>query len=1030
MDDNLYDEFGVYIGPDLDDDEVMSEPEQTAFNGVDEDGDHGGSRMDIDALQSATRAVVLHEDKKYYPEAEEVYGPGVEITVQEEDTQNISEPIVKPEDRRQFVHVERTKEARADDGEGPWHATTFSKAFLRGLQDVPDLVRNVCLIGHLGHGKTVFVDALVQQTHEKKRDLERNERFMDSRFDEQERGLSIKTKPISLVLPNHKDKSFLINILDTPGHPNFLDEVSAALRLADGAILVLDVVEGVTSHTKTLLRHAAQERVDIVAVLNKMDRLITELKLPPIDAYFKIRYVLDQLNEVLESLPQLSTDSNSSPSQEADNAQQSTEPKLIPRRLSPELGNVVFASGEHGWSFTLAQFARIYGDLHQMKASAIAPFARRLWGDIFYNPETRGFSTKPPPTEPGSPLVRTFVQFVLEPLYKLYGRVIGEDAKTLSKSLAELGVSHTAAELKLDVRPLLKLTLIKFFGAHTGFVDVLEQHVLSPTLAARRKIENIWTGDLNTYLGESLLRCDPQGPLMVYVTKMYPNASRTSFYALGRVFSGTLKLGEKVKVLGETFADNDEDVRTEVVSGMYLYQTRYMVPVSSVVAGQWIALEGIDTNITKTATITTFSPSPMLSRADPDLTSLRIFAKLKVPTLSIVKIAVEPFNPSELPKLIEGLRQVNKTYPLLSTHVEESGERVILGTGELYLDSVMHDLTKVFAEIELKIAEPVTTFSETVVETSSVKCFADTPNKANRLTMIAEPLEKGLGEDIERGKVFIKLPASSHTQQGPLMNPATRSYVQQNYGWDIMAARNLWAFGPDNDGPNVLLNDTLPGEVAPASLQPVRDYIVRGFHWAAREGPLCEEPMRSVKFKILDASIASEPSQRTGTYIIPTARRVTQAAFLSATPRLMEPILAVEILTPPKVIPTIDTVLTRRRGHIVSDKELAGTPFHIMKAYIPCMDSFGFETDLRSATQGQAMCLSSFDHWAVVPGNPLDSSIQLRPLEPSPPSQLARDYMIKTRRRKGLSEDIVLSKFFDEELLSHLQSANIDLFQN
>jgi U5 small nuclear ribonucleoprotein component len=361
--------------------------------------------------------------------------------------------------------------------------------------------------------------------------------------------------------------------------------------------------------------------------------------------------------------------------------------------------------------------------------------------------------------------------------------------------------------------------------------------------------------------------------------------------------------------------------------------------------------------------------------------------------------------------------------------VEESGERVIFGTGELYLDSVMHDLTKVFTEIELKVADPVTIFSETIVETSSVKCFCDTPNKANRITFVAEPLEKGLAEDIERGKIQLTpLPAPNSTQ--PLLNPHIRTYVQTNYGWDIMAARNVWAFGPDSNGPNILLNDTLPTEVPPASLQPVRDYIVRGFNWATREGPLCEEPVRGVKFKILDATIAAEPSQRTGTHIIPTARRVSYSAFLSATPRLMEPVYSVEIFAPPNCVTAVDTVLSRRRGHIVSDKPHAGSPLHIIKAYIPCMDSFGFETDLRTHTHGQAMCLSTFDHWAVVPGNPLDSSIQLKPLEPSPPAHLARDFMIKTRRRKGLSEEIAISKFFDEELLAHLQGANIDIFQS
>ena len=983
--------------------------------------------------------MVLHEDKKYYPEAEEVFGPDVEVTVQEEDTQNISEPIVKPEDRRAFSHVERVKSVPVDGAGEPWHATSFSKPFLVGLQQIPELVRNVCLVGHLGHGKTVFVDALVQQTHEHKRDLERNERFMDARFDEQERGISIKCKPISLVLPNHKDKSHLINLLDTPGHPNFVDEVAAAMRLSDAAVLVLDVVEGVTSHVKTLLRYASQERLDIVVILNKVDRLITELKLPPIDAYFKIRHVLDEVNEVLSSMPQISSDSphhqhdtGDEHIDNLDNTNSSKKERLIERRVSPELGNVIFASGEHGWSFTLAQFARIYANLHGMKSLAVAPFIKRLWGDIFYDPSTRGFSTKPPPSDAGSPLVRTFVQFVLEPLYKIYGRVIGEDSKTLQKTLAELGVHLTKEELKLDVRPLLKLSLIKFFGTHSGFVDCLAEHVASPVRAGRRKAETIWTGDLSTFIGDSLCRCDPNGPLMVQITKLYPNASRSAFYALGRVFSGTLKLGEKLKVFGETFAENDEDVAQETLEGLYLYQTRYMIPVTSVPAGQWVLLEGVDESIAKTATISTSVASPVLLRLDPDLASLKIFSKLRIPTLAVVKIAVEPYNPSELPKLVDGLRKVNKTYPLLSTHVEESGERVIFGTGEVYLDCVMYDLTKLFTEIELKIADPVTIFSETCIETSSVKCFCDTPNKANRLTLIAEPLEKGLAEDIERGKIVISIPGSSSTSSSsqPLLGPSMRSYVQNTYGWDIMAARNVWAFGPDSNGPNVLLNDTLPSEVPPSSLQLVRDYIVRGFNWAAREGPLCEESVRGVKFKILDATIAQDASMRTGTHIIPMARRVSYSAFLSATPRLMEPVNAVDIWAPQSVVPSIENVLSRRRGHVVSQKELPGTPFITLKAYIPCMDSFGFETDLRSITQGQAFCLQSFDHWAVVPGNPLDTSIQIRPLEPSPVSHLARDFMIKTRRRKGLSEDIVLSKFFDEELLSHLQAAKIDLFQN
>jgi len=95
----------------------------------------------------------------------------------------------------------------------------------------------------------------------------------------------------------------------------------------------------------------------------------------------------------------------------------------------------------------------------------------------------------------------------------------------------------------------------------------------------------------------------------------------------------------------------------------------------------------------------------------------------------VLKVAVEPITPSELPKMLDGLRKINKSYPLVTTKVEESGEHVILGTGELYMDCVLHDLRKLFSEIEIKVSDPVTKFCETVVETSALKCYAETPNK-------------------------------------------------------------------------------------------------------------------------------------------------------------------------------------------------------------------------------------------------------------------------------------------------------------
>lgn len=166
--------------------------------------------------------------------------------------------------------------------------------------DTPTLIRNVALVGHLHHGKTTFVDCLLRQTHPQfAATEERALRYTDTLFTEQERGVSIKSMPITLVLPDIKQKSFLINVFDTPGHVNFSDEATAAIRITDGIVLFVDAAEGVMLNTERLLKHAVQEKQAITVCINKIDRLMLELKLPPQDAYFKLRHIVEEINNIL-----------------------------------------------------------------------------------------------------------------------------------------------------------------------------------------------------------------------------------------------------------------------------------------------------------------------------------------------------------------------------------------------------------------------------------------------------------------------------------------------------------------------------------------------------------------------------------------------------------------------------------------------------------------------------------------------------------------------------------------------------------
>ncbi|KAI2604573.1 P-loop containing nucleoside triphosphate hydrolase protein [Hypoxylon fragiforme] len=978
--DDLYDEFGNFIGEDAEASEEDSQHGVDAGAYLDDEYPEeapevtGQELMELDD-EGPSNAVILHEDKQYYPTAQQVYGADVETMVQEEDAQPLSQPIVAPVEVKKFS-IEETD----------LPPVRFDRSFMTDLMNFPDQIRNIALAGDLHHGKTSFMDMLVLETHdisdrlEKRTGRKRDEqlRYTDTHIVERERGLSVKAAPMSLVLQSTKGKSHLFNIIDTPGHVNFVDEVAAALRLVDGVALVVDAVEGVQVNTEQIIKHAVLEDIPMTLIINKVDRLILELRLPPSDAYFKLKHVVEEVNTIIE---------NTRPG--------SGEQK----RLSPEKGNVLFACSEMGWCFTIQSFSKMYAD--SFPGVNTEEFAKRLWGDIYFNPKKRTFSRKPLPGEERAK--RSFIHFVLEPIYKVFSHTISQSPSELKGILATLGITLKPSQYKTDAKVLLKLVCEQFFGPSTGFVDMIVKNIPSPLEAAEHKLEQYYTGPLDTKVAESMKKCDQDGPLIIHITKLFNSSDAKSFSSFGRVMSGIARPGMQVRVLGEGYSiDDEEDMTMATISNVYIAETRYNVETDGVPAGNWVLLGGVDNSIVKSATIV-----PPKFEDDEEA---YIFRPVTHFTESVLKVAVEPINPSELPKMLDGLRKINKSYPLITTKVEESGEHIILGTGELYMDCVLHDLRRLYADMEIKVSDPVTRFCETVDEMSATKCYAITPNKKNKITMVAEPLDDGIAEDIESGRVKMQDGARK-----------VGKFFQEKYGWDLLAARSIWAFGPDEKGPNILQDDTL--EVDKTLLRSVRETIRQGFSWATREGPLCEEPIRNTKFRIMDVSLAQEAIFRGGGQIIPTARRTCYSSFLMASPRLMEPLYACSMTGPQDAVPVLYNVLARRRGHVLADGPIAGTPLYRVNGLIPVVDSFGFETDVRIQTQGQAMVSLVFDKWQKVPGDPLDKEVVLRPLQPADAQATARDFVLKTRRRKGLSEDVSVAKFLEPEFYQSLMES-------
>jgi len=835
---------------------------------------------------------------------------------------------------------------------------TFSVDQMRAIMDHKNNIRNMSVIAHVDHGKSTLTDSLIGKAGIIGAAQAGEARYTDTRQDEQDRGITIKSTGVSLYYEmDEKDipsgstsNGFLINLIDSPGHVDFSSEVTAALRVTDGALVVVDCVEGVCVQTETVLRQALSERIKPVLMVNKMDRALLELQLGGEDAYQSFQRTIESVNVVISTYE---------------------DPLLGDVQVYPPNGTVAFGSGLHGWGFTLTRFAKMYAAKFGVPMEKLV---KRLWGDNFFDAKSKKWLKKNTNAS-GQTLKRAFVQYVFEPIQQLFGSIMDGQKAKYEKMLTALNVPLTSEEKDQEGKALLKTVMRKFLPAADALLEMLVMHLPSPVVAQRYRVGTLYEGPEDDECATAIKNCDPNGPLMLYISKMVPTSDKGRFYAFGRVFSGTVRTGQKVRIMGPNYVPGGkEDLAVKAIQRTVLMMGRTVEPIEDCPCGNTIAIVGVDQFLVKSGTITTSEVA-------------HNFKVMKFSVSPVVRVAVEVKNPSDLPKLIEGLHRLAKSDPCVQTYNEESGEHIVAGAGELHLEICLKDLGE-FCGVPLKTSDPVVSYRETVSELSSQVCLSKSPNKHNRLYVRAEPLNDELADEIDNGSITARDDFKARAK-----------VLSTKYEWDPNDARKIWCFGPEGTGPNILVDQTK----AVQYLNEIKESCTAAFSWATKEGILAEENMRGCRFNILDVTLHADAIHRGGNQIIPTCRRVLYASQLTAAPRLLEPVYLVEIQCPEHAMGGIYGVLNRRRGHVFAEEQRPGTPLYTIKAYLPVMESFGFTADLRSHTAGQAFPQCVFDHWQVMNGDPLD------------PAQKTGQIVLGIRKRKGLSEEVPpLDKYLDK----------------
>ncbi|KAI1433422.1 P-loop containing nucleoside triphosphate hydrolase protein [Xylaria sp. CBS 124048] len=883
---------------------------------------------------------------------------------------------------------------------------------LASLQAHADDVRNICILAHVDHGKTSLTDALLATNGIISPKLAGKIRYLDSRPDEQIRGITMESSAISLYFsmlrrsaPDAQPvpKEYLINLIDSPGHIDFSSEVSTASRLCDGAVVLVDAVEGVCSQTVTVLRQSWVEKIKPLLVINKIDRLVMELKMTPGEAYIHLSKLLEQVNAVLGSFFQgerMEEDLNwrermdervaaaaAKESKHGDNTGDDPSELQFEEKddeelyFAPEKNNVIFSSAIDGWAFTVRQFASLYEKKLGIKRNIME---RVLWGDFYLDPKTKKVLGRK--HLKGRNLKPMFVQLVLEQVWAVYQATMGGDhgkgdpalLERITKSLNITIPPHIARGR--DPRLLMTTVFSSWIPLSTALLVSVVESLPSPKEAQAERLPGLLddspgSDHIDPIIREAMVnfKATKSDPVVAFVSKMVSvpeselpenkrrvgqlsadearelarrkraefaraqqaetgntNTMATALDSVSlddivspveenqaeiehligfaRIYSGTISVGDSLYVISPKFSPASPHMAPEpqrvTVTSLYMFMGRNLESLNSVPAGVVFGIGGLEGAILKSGTLCSQLEGSV------NLAGVHMAGK------PIVRVALEPVNPADLDKMINGLKLLVQSDPCAEYEQFQSGEHVLLTAGELHLERCLTDLKDRFARCDIQAGAPIVPFRETIVRAEEMRPPANkdlgrgavvgvTSSKQATITLRVRPLPQNVTEFLLKNSASLKHVYSEQNSTEENGSDKEELQDQQNVEVDESVSkskmlsmeelkeqlqvalesgkgREAWkdtidkivAFGPRRTGPNLLIDATKDGLFpkifsgdkvegdAPKADETLRaahlcDKVTYAFQLATNQGPLCNEPVQGVGIIIEDLAVTA-----------------------------------------------------------------------------------------------------------------------------------------------------------------------------
>ena len=676
-------------------------------------------------------------------------------------------------------------------------------------------IRNICVLAHVDHGKTSLVDSLISYNNIISPKMAGNVRYMDSREDEQERHITMKASSITVIYRSEQlNSNYLLNIIDVPGHVDFSYEIFSSLKMVDGAIIMIDVIEGICSQTESAIRQAWDEKIKFILVLNKIDKLFRIVEKTPEEAYEHLKNLLEKVNAMMSSLilrdseinnllnlerkeSNVSNTSNNENSIKEKKGEESIEEKEKNFYFSPNKGNVIFTSATDNWAFTIDTFVDIFAKKYGTKKEVMK---KVLWGDYYLDKKTKKFCEKQP-NEDSNPI---FVDFIMKNIYKIYQVVtIEQDFPKIQKMVKSLNLNISEKDfneniLKRNPNLVLRTIMREWLPIPQTVYDVIIKELPDPIIGIQNKIDllfpnnkyskNDFVKKIKKCLKEKKIKGEGV-PTLAYISKMVPipkkniqginlgeinqNKDETKFMAFARLYTGEIKEGDEYYVIGpkHDIKNNKLDIKKYKFNNIYYFMGQFLNQINIVPVGNIFSVSDLEKDVFKTSTISDDFNCPYIIPYNIDKNSN-------------IKVSITAENIKDMPILLEGLEKLNKSDPAVNYYTQSNGEHIIVTSGEVHLERCIRDLEDSLAKVKFKISAPIVNFKEGLNNTNYTfkKKTLNKKKELLKLQMEQEKLEerKKIEEKVIEGGINnIDYEVDEELYQQQLLKTSTPMYLKR-----------------------------------------------------------------------------------------------------------------------------------------------------------------------------------------------------------------------------------------------------------